>query len=334
MGWTANRIAEHVRTHKLPGLRIILHGGEPLLAGRARLSRLITTARAALPASCAAEICMQTNGILLNEATLRFLHDNSISVGVSLDGGHAENDQHRVRPDGRGTYHAVRRALRLLNDARYRSSYAGILATVDPDTDPVGCYEELLGYAPPAVDFLLPHANWATPPARRGTPYGDWLVAAFDRWYAAPRQETRVRLFEDVIKLTLGGRSGSEQIGLSPAAMVVIETDGAIEQVDSLKSAYPGACETGLNVHTDSLDSALAHPGVAARQIGTAALSPTCLACSVHPICGGGHYAHRYRPAAGFRNPSVYCHDLRRFITHVRSRVAADVARLVADQRP
>jgi uncharacterized protein len=261
---------------------------------------------------------------------LRFLCDNSISVGVSLDGGHAENDRHRVHPDGRGSYPAVRRALLLLADDRYRSSYAGILSTVDPCTDPVACYEELLGYAPPAIDFLLPHANWATAPARRGTPHGDWLVTAFDRWYSAPRRETRVRLFEDLISLTLGGRSRSEQVGLSPAALLVIETDGAIEQVDSLKSAYPGACETGLNVRTDPLDAALAHPGVVARQIGTAALCQTCLECRVHRICGGGHYAHRYRPAAGFRNPSVYCHDLRRLITHVHSRVTADVARLAA----
>ncbi len=41
-----------------------------------------------------------------------------------------------------------------------------------------------------------------------------------------------------------------------------------------------------------------------------------------------GHYAHRYRRGTGFRNRSVYCADLARIITHVRSRVTTDLQRL------
>ncbi|BCJ53504.1 hypothetical protein Asp14428_49790 [Actinoplanes sp. NBRC 14428] len=55
-----------------------------------------------------------------------------------------------------------------------------------------------------------------------------------------PRRETGIRLFEELISLILGGTSRSDQVGLSPVAVAVIESDGAIEQVDSLKSAYPG----------------------------------------------------------------------------------------------
>jgi uncharacterized protein len=293
--------------------------------------------RAALPSACRAEFCLQTNGVLLTEAMLRVLQECSVTVGVSLDGTAADNDRHRRRPDGRGTYAAVRDALLLLADTRYRSAYAGVLCTVDVEADPVACYEGLLRYSPPTVDFLLPHANWGTPPRRRPgtgpTPYGDWLAAAFDRWYDAPREETRVRLFADTVRGVLGGQSRSEQVGLSPLAVAVVESDGAIEQVDSLKSTYAGACATGLTVFGDPLDAALTHPGVIARQIGRAALSDTCLECPVHQICGGGHYAHRYRPGAGFRNPSVYCGDLRRFVGHVRDRVTTDVTDRLASAR-
>jgi uncharacterized protein len=45
-------------------------------------------------------------------------------------------------------------------------------------------------------------------------------------------------------------------------------------------------------------------------------------------ICGGGLYPHRYREGAGFRNPSVYCADLLRLITHVTERVTSDLAGL------
>ena len=47
-------------------------------------------------------------------------------------------------------------------------------------------YEALLKFHPPAVDLLLPHANWSCPPP--GTGYADWLIAVFE-----PRSATSCR---------------------------------------------------------------------------------------------------------------------------------------------
>lgn len=312
----AGRIAAHAARHGLRDVSVVLHGGEPLLAGPDRLDRLITDVRAAVPD---AHIRLQTNGVLLGEPMLDLLATHRVGIGVSLDGTPSDHDRRRRHPNGRGSHDAVVRALALL---RHHPSYAGVLCTVDPGTDPVATYQALLAYAPPAVDLLLPHATWADPPA----PVADWLIAVFDRWYAAPRRETSIRLFEDVMSLLLGGPSRSEHVGLTPVAIAVVESDGAIEQVDALKAAYPGACATGLDVFSATFDDALTHPGVIARQIGPAALCDGCRACPVHEVCGAGHYAHRYRPGAGFRNPSVYCADLRRLIDHVRGRMTADLA--------
>jgi uncharacterized protein len=212
-----------------------------------------------------------------------------------------------------------------------RDCYAGLLCTVAPDTDPIATYEQLLAFEPPVLDLLLPHANWQRPPDRPDgtrTPYADWLVAVFDTWYGRS-DPVRVRLFEDIMKLLLGGASGSEQVGLSPSAVIVVESDGAIEQVDALKSAYPGACATGLDIHRHELDAALLDPGIIARQLGRYALAPECLACPIHRVCGGGHYAHRYQPGTGFHHPSVYCDDMKVLVNHIKDRVAADVRQLV-----
>ncbi len=46
------------------------------------------------------------------------------------------------------------------------------------------------------------------------------------------------------------------------------------------------------------------------------------------PVCGAGHYPHRYRSGNGFANPSVYCRDLEHLIHHIRGRVVADVVAL------
>ncbi|WP_412748756.1 FxsB family cyclophane-forming radical SAM/SPASM peptide maturase [Krasilnikovia sp. M28-CT-15] len=325
----AARMAEHARTHGLGAMRLILHGGEPLLAGADRLAALVGDFRATVEGHCRLDVQIQTNGVLLDEGLLRRLRDNGVTVGVSLDGAEADNDRHRRMPDGRGSFAAVDRALRLLSSPEHRPAFAGMLCTVDPETDPLTCYEALLAYAPPTIDLLLPHANWSEPPVRDPqagpTPHADWLIAVFDRWYGAPRQETSIRLFEDVIALALGGAGRSEQIGLSPVAVVVVESDGAIEQADSLKSAYPGACATGLTVFDSPFDAALSRPGVVARQIGVRALSDTCRACPVHTVCGAGHYAHRFRAGDGFRNPTVYCADMVRLIRHITARVEADL---------
>jgi uncharacterized protein len=46
-----------------------------------------------------------------------------------------------------------------------------------------------------------------------------------------------------------------------------------------------------------------------------------CLSCPVKDICGGGYLPHRYHKENGFNNPSVYCHDLLKLITHIQTRV-------------
>lgn len=327
----AARIGEHARRHGLSQVSVILHGGEPLLAGTDRLLELIADLRAAMPNGCELSVGMQTNAVTLDEAKLAELAREHVRIGVSVDGAPESHDRHRTFRNGRGSYEAVNRALRLLGTPRFRPSFAGLLCTVDPSADPIATYTELLRHSPPAIDFLLPHANWATPPPREpghAAPHGDWLVKIFDRWYEAPRRETGIRLFEEIMSLVLGGSSRSEQVGLSPVAVAVIESDGSIEQVDSLKSAYAGACRTGLTVLDDSFDAALEHPGIAARQIGLAALSDTCRECPIHAVCGGGHYAHRYRPGDGFRNPTVYCADMQVLIRHVHRRMAADLSGL------
>jgi uncharacterized protein len=273
---------------------------------------------------------VQTNGVLLDGAALELLHRNDIRIGVSIDGDAASHDRHRRFANGRGSHAAVDRALRRLHGPEHRQAFAGLLCAVDLRTDPVACYEALLAYEPPLIDFLLPQANWGDPPPRpdgaEPDAYGRWLAAVFDRWYDASRRETEVRLLSEVINLVLGGASRIDQVGLSPLTTVVVETNGDIELADLLKSAYAGAPETGYNIDSHSFDDVLEHPGVRARHAGVDALSPTCRACRIHRVCGGGNYAHRYRAGSGFANPSVYCADLAHLIRHVRGRVAAGLA--------
>jgi uncharacterized protein len=318
------RIAEHAGEHGLTSVEVILHGGEPLLASGEWLAELVQSLRSRVPARV--KVAVQTNGTLLNRPMLEILKRMDISIGVSLDGDAEATGLHRRYADGRNSFDAITDGLHLLQMPEFRDCYSGILCAIDVRNDPVATYEALLKFDPPAIDLLLPHANWSSPP--RGAGYADWLIIIFERWYSAPRQETRIRLFGELIQLVLGQPGAVEGLGLLPSTLVVVDTDGSIKQLDSLSSTYPDAASTGLHITSSSFDEALYHPTTVARQIGTAALSPQCQACQVMRICGGGLYPHRYRRGAGFRNPSVYCDDLLHLITHVRDRVFADLSRL------
>lgn len=321
---TVRRISEHAATHGLAGIRVDLHGGEPLLAGPGPLVSAAAQLRAALPPSCVLDITVQTNGTLLTEAVLDRLSAAGIRVGISLDGGTAVLNARRVDHGGRPSWPAVSRAARLLSTRP--GTYSGVLATIDVDADPAEVYSSLVSLRPPSMDLLLPHANWTTRPAvgdGEPAPHGRWLRTAFDLWWDAVPAAPPVRLFREIIGLLLGRPGTSEAVGLSPMAALVVDTDGSIEQVDSLKSAYEGATVTGFHVATEALDDVLDHPGVVARQLGSAGLAPQCGRCSLAGVCGGGNYAHRYREGSGYLHPSVYCADLETLIRHVALRLQA-----------
>ncbi len=333
------RIGEHTGRHGLTDVRVILHGGEPLLAGAPAIGQFAAEVRQAIRRSGATpHLVVQSNGLLLGDEMLETLLHHDIGVGLSLDGGPQAHDRHRRhhprrRPatghppapdDGRltgaGSHRDVMAALERLRRPRYRHLFEGLLCTVDTANDPVACYDALASHHPPSIDFLLPHGTWDRPPpgVQAGqTPYGHWLVAAFDRWRESGRGP-RVRLFESVVDLCAGGGgAGSEVTGLVPAAALVVEADGSLAWTDALRAVSDGAAATGATIFSHSFDDVLALPD--APESGTASLSRTCRTCSVVNVCGGGMRAHRFGLGRGFDNPTVYCGDLKHVIHHVRN---------------
>ena len=350
----AKRIGEHAAAHRLSEVSVVLHGGEPLLLGRPRMRALLEELTARIGAVDLLDLRVHTNGVLLDRQWCDLFREYAVKVGVSLDGDRAANDRHRRFADGKGSHDRVLAALRLLRRLEYRHLYAGILCTVDLANDPVAVYRALAAEEPPNVDLLLPHATWENPPMRplgQPAPYADWLLRAWRCWDADGRRMP-IRIFDSVTSTAHGGRSLTEALGAEPGNLLVIETNGAWEQPDSMKTAYHGAAATGMTVLTHSVDEVCAHPALEARQRGPAGLCATCHACRVVDICGGGLYAHRFRAgqrppepedgthagSPGFDNPSVYCADLMTLISGVlaadRGRTAPPSPRATADAAP
>ncbi|MFJ8108250.1 radical SAM/SPASM protein FxsBH, inactivated beta-hydroxylase extension form [Streptomyces sp. NPDC096132] len=319
----AGRLAEYAVSRSLESVSVILHGGEPLLVGPARLRDICAELTRPLSPHTTLDLRMHTNAVTLNRRHLDVCKEFGVRVSVSLDGDRAANDRHRLDRRGRSSYDRVVRGIRLLQEPEYRHLFSGVLCTVDVANDPVAVHDALTALEAPRIDYLLPHSTWDSPPpnpAGAKTPYADWLLAIFDRWEQQGRPMP-VRTFDSVLSTLRGGPSLTEALGLAPSDLAVIETDGTFEQADWLKTAYAGAPETGYDVFRHGFAEFAEHPGLQARQLGLDGISDTCRRCPVVRSCGGGLYGHRYRSGHGFDNPSVFCGDLRSLVEGIADRV-------------
>lgn len=326
---TGERIAEQLgevfRTQGTP-FSVVLHGGEPLLLGRKRLETLLASLRRALPHPCG--LHLQTNGVLLNDDIIDVLVAFDVGVSISIDGPAQTHDAFRVDHRGRGSHAQVVEAIARLR-ARGDASplFAGVLAVIDPQSEPAAVYASLKSSGAPGIDVLVRDGNWDHLPfgkaAAATTEYGVWL-SGFLQAYLTDPEPPRVRLLDDMLRLLLGGRSQKEGVGLSDYGILVIEPDGEIQKNDTLKVAHAGAdrFEHRWNIHSDQLMDILASEVYAAYHTQQQPTSEICKACPDLEVCGGGMVAHRWRATTGYENPTIYCADQKHLIAAMRTVIA------------
>lgn len=321
----AKQLGAVFRAQQTP-FSVVLHGGEPLLLGSTRLAQLLSQLRRELPSPC--EIHLQTNGLLLSDDIIDHLVEFGVGISISVDGSAEIHDQFRVDYRGHGSHAKVVEAInRILARRDARPLFAGVLAVIDPRTDPKEVYEALKGFGAPGIDFLVRDGNWNKLPFGKMAPetveYGGWLVGLLHAYLEDP-DPPRVRLLDDMLRLILGGRAEKEGVGLSDYGILVIEPNGEIQKNDTLKVAYAGAdrFETTWNVHTVSLTAILASDEYATYHAQQQPASTLCRACPEKVICGGGMVAHRWRDGSGYDNPTIFCADQKHLIAAMRSVVA------------
>ncbi|KOU52223.1 radical SAM protein [Streptomyces sp. WM4235] len=313
------RIGEHVAVHGLRSVHVVLHGGEPLLTGPRHMADLLGAIQEGVPAGVAVRFELQTNGTLLTEPWLDLFERYAVVVGVSLDGPPTANDRHRLTHASRSSAGSAVRGIELLRSRPHL--FAGLLAVVDLANDPVEVHDYLASFEPPVIDFGLPHGTHDEPPHRDDPSvpeYGLWMSRVYDAWLARPEQWHSVRMLEDIVALSSGVHSSVESLGLAPPTSIVIESDGTIEGVDTLRSVEEGASWLGRDVFSQSFNEVLHQPKLLYRQNGKAALADQCQSCPLVEVCGGGYLPHRFSTERGYRNPSVYCADLEYLIRHVQ----------------
>jgi uncharacterized protein len=306
----------------------VLHGGEPLMMGARRLEYLLSTLRSVLPATH--PLCIQTNGILITNEILDICEIYNVGISVSIDGPKPINDRFRIGHKSESTFEKLLAGIKMLRAHRAsKVLYSGLLAVIDPMSDPSDVYWFLKGLGAPSIDFLYRDGNHSLLPFGKASfesvEYGSWLSTLLDIYLADPIP-IRIRYLDDMIKIAMGGNGIKEGIGQVSYGIAIIETDGSITKNDTLKSTFHGADKFNAqwNIRNDRLSSVANSEEFATYYLIQKASSVQCLTCSDLSICGGGMPLHRWRDDTGFENPSIYCNDQKLLIKNIYQHLTSE----------
>lgn len=321
------RIKQHCFENDLSEFLIIFHGGEPLLAGIVFFKNFINLVDEIIPKTIEMSYTMQSNGVLIDKMVCEELSNLGIGIGISLDGTPSSNNKNRIYHNGKGSYREIIRGAAFIKDV-YGQEYSDFLCVIDTNEKPSDVYEHFKKLEANSVHFLFQDFNYILSNQSSVPKIGAWLAEIFDLWYEDEDvNKPEVRPLNDLIGLILGLDKTSENFGKGINDTLVIETDGSIETVDTLRICGNGFTKTKFNVIKDEL-SAIYQGSELARQYynGHDNLCNTCSNCPLESICGGGYLGHRYSPENKFDNPSIYCKEIVEIICHVQNKLLNELS--------
>ncbi|MDH7446473.1 radical SAM protein [Aquimarina sp. 2201CG14-23] len=295
----------------------IFHGGEPLLIDKDFYRTFIAKANKIQDElkDVVFKYDVQTNGVLIDKDWCALFRELQIYPSISVDGTKKAHDMFRVDHKGNGSYDNVFNAVKLLKN---KIGYADTVCVINIKEEPLVIYESFKKMQVNSVNFLIPdftHDNY--PFDTEKTMMADWLVTLFDIWINDP-DRYKIPMFIGLINSLLGVVAHDN----NESTVLVIETNGEIEAIDSLKACGHGFTKSGMNVQSNDFSDIKKAPlGKLYFEDSTTKLCDKCLECPIKEVCKGGRLVHRFKKENGFNNPSVYCKDLIKFIAHIQNRL-------------
>lgn len=316
-------------------LAIELHGGEPLLYGKSRMSGLLQALRAR---PNVASIAVQTNGTLLDPEWIDLLTRYGVDIGLSCDGPPAAS-MYRVGFEAAPFLPNVERALRLLECAGVK---CGVVAVVTQAS--LGMEEKILQYFSkfpaissvkfaPCFDLRVHPESGRTISHRLAQAGAGGANGAKDQpdWAVTPMQfaEFVVRIFD------LWLANGRDQYILEPVLSILRKLRGAqahschfeSRKCDHVETVYPGgrvgSCDE-LPSHLFASTQRIRHIPIRSVPLkntliesqGLASLTAACSSCEVASVCGGGCISSRLQLEAG-ETRGQYCAHRKFMIRHI-----------------
>ncbi|SEB97413.1 uncharacterized protein SAMN04489761_2137 [Tenacibaculum sp. MAR_2009_124] len=319
----AEKLRDYCKKATIEYVQIVFHGGEPLLLQPDYFEDCIAIFKETAP-NLEYNFTVQTNGVTLDEKWYKLLQKNDISVGISIDGPKKYHDEYRVFHNGKGSYDKVVEAVKL--GKKY--NLMGLLLVVNIHIPIEELYSEMKKLGVERLNLLLPDGHYDQAPFGLDenrfdeadyTPYANWFIELYKIW-KYDKDRPSIYFFESLIKMVMGEEGlGNQLIGRRTNGVLVLETDGSIEVVDSLRACFEGITRNEINIHSNKLEDLFENDTFQVYYSAHDNVCEQCLNCPVYDICGGGFLGHRYSNENGFDNPTMYCKDMVRLISFIQN---------------
>lgn len=263
-------------------------GGEPLIAGLTYFKYFLRKLKEENSKNSPVYLSVQTNGTLLTEEWAEFFSENSILIGLSLDGNFKSNT-FRVDENGNNVFDKVIKAAEILTKHNVDFNILTVLTGRCADS-----IEEIYSFFKSRgfrylqfIPCLRPFGDTAESELyMTGRQYGDFLIRCFKHYVKdyMSGQYTSIRYFDNLVQLFRGGNP--EQCGLCGHCMYqfVAEGNGNIYPCDF----YCTDDRLLGNIHEKDF-SEIAHCERATEFLKESfKTEPRCKVCAYLPLCRGG----------------------------------------------
>jgi len=302
-------------------IKLIWHGGEPLLIGKEYFIKALQLQDVYLMASKAnVSNSIQSNITLLDAEWCEILNKNQISIGFSLDGPQNIHDKNRFYSTGKGSYNDIINSILLLN--KYEVEYGG-LATITKNSlgrasDIINNFVNLGVFR---FDFLpcFETGNYINN-NRVSISADEWasfMIEAFDAWFMLDNPKIEIRYFINVVRVILGGNAGLCSLSGKCGDFFTIDHNGNIYPCDDF--ANDNRFIYG-NVSNDSMLSVWENKQYSKfiQKRSKMIESLECHRCDIRKICNSGCTKH-------YELGSSLCEAKKSFFLHVINKVTTSV---------
>ncbi|RZA22913.1 MAG: radical SAM protein [Proteobacteria bacterium] len=316
------KLRKHIVEYDLKTFSILFHGGEPLMFGKQRFIDLCYELRKMeKELGLKLVLAITTNAVTVDDEWATILYYYGVAVTVSVDPTPESHNKFRVDLRKQGSYERTFRGFQKLRDFDLKPN---ALAVCDPDADADHVFLHFIdGLGLKSFDVLIPDVDHESEIPQISRFYRQF----FDRWYDTySYQGVQVRLFENIIKAMLGGRSRMESMGLGTLATHTLNTDGSLEAVDILRIAGDSHTQSKINIITHDFNDVVHDELWQEARDASNQIADVCKACRYKVACGGGHVAHRWSNENRYNNPSAYCGQLYEILSHIEERIFSDLS--------
>lgn len=289
--------------------------------------------------------CLQTNATLLTDEWCLFLKRNDWLVGVSIDGPQEFHDEYRRMADGRPSFNAVMRGIRMLQSHGVEWNALAVVNDYNADYPvefyrffkEIGCrYIQFT----PVVERIKPDnmlADVASPGELTDfsvTPrqWGDFLIGLFDEWVREDVGKVFVQIFDATLANWVGAMPGVCTLSSMCGHAAAMEWNGDVYACDHF--VFP-QYKLG-NIHESTLIEMMASDSQlefgARKQAG---LPRQCKECRWMFACHGECPRNRFAVSSeGEPGLNYLCEGYRAFFEHAAPYMDFMKAELEAGRPP